>query len=136
MFVLISLTLAEKLKNTGLRWEQKPLDQFYRPILGGGHIVSYRLLHLFDAIDSNTIEIPKEATWLPRLDQLLAEIEQRGYSYNVYDNYPISEYRIRLYDRETDRYHDRIWKAGTPQDAAAKALLWILEEEKENCVID
>lgn len=59
------------------------------------------------------------------LSQLLAEIEGRGYLWNL--------------DHSTGRYLCQIgkWKwekciwADTPEDAAGAALLWILEREKD-----
>ncbi len=76
--------------------------------------------------------------WLPRLDQMLAEIEKRNYRYEIISKY--KKYTLLLYGWDdgvaeidfgdgwypiTD-FHNN----DSPDEAAAQALLWILEQEK------
>jgi hypothetical protein len=62
--------------------------------------------------------------WLPSLSQLLAEIEGRGYEWGICKQKFVSpEYLMELRQLETKW---RGW-ADTPEEAAGKALLWVLE---------
>ena len=68
--------------------------------------------------------------WLPRLDQLLAEIERRGYAWSLkLLNRP--QYRVILYPKglAPGGNGSSIFTADTPEDAAADALLLILKQE-------
>jgi hypothetical protein len=71
-----------------------------------------------------TIASIEKMLWLPRLDQLLAEIEKRGYRWDIQMTKTryvcgLSTPGVRVYP---DQYGD------TPEDAAAQALLWILNQ--------
>lgn len=59
-----------------------------------------------------------------RLDQLLAEIKRRNY--NIQMGWG-DEAHIHVMHRE--RHTNRAFHADTLEDAAAQALLWILERE-------
>jgi len=121
---MISLEKAKALKEAGLRWEPKRFDW--------GFWVKAELpipqLVIYDP-DPKTVNT-KDSIWLPRLDQLLAEIRKRGWVWILYCGNDGIEVEIETYNPETPlhlRY--KCIKADTPEDAAAEALLWIMKEE-------
>ena len=124
---MISLEIAKELKEAGLEWEPQIGDMFYWQ---NGKDWGIDALTSEDANDhlEETKDFIEERVWIfaPRLDQLLAEIEKRGYKWFLET------------DRET--YFIRIIKPGDTKepvsfkayakslvDAAASALLWIYE---------
>jgi len=126
---MISLELAKKLKNAGLRWVPKRGDWCYfedvgliQPLL----VTSYKAKHWLNDED--------DIIWLPRLDQLLAEIEKRGY-YPHIAKMPTGECISSPYRVDENGYYYEVVaaerKADTPEDAAGQALLWILERERQ-----
>ena len=136
---MISLELAQKLKNAGLQWEPKPGD-WYHARLWKPMLIAYQstIAQYIQVTDTENEHLPHTRTatiaellkendvWLPRLDQLLAEIEARGYLWNL------NKFRCCIIS-EVD-YNNKNWKAEkefkdnpSHEDAAARALLWILE---------
>ena len=73
-----------------------------------------------------------EFIWLPRLDQLLAEIEQRGYRWTV--SFECGRYLAAATKISPLREMPKIIKSDTAEDAAADALLWILRQRDEACL--
>ena len=67
--VMISLGTAKKLRDAGLEWNPQEGDWFYS---WDGRIANL-LVFL------SNFNIQEEFIFVPRLDQLLAEIEKRGY---------------------------------------------------------
>lgn len=105
---MISLELAQALRDAGLKREFMIGDS---------------------ASDSKTTN----PIWLPRLDQLLDEIEKRGYAYVVHSkDFHITEdyvlFECYLID---DTSMHKSFRATTIKEAAAQALLWILKEGQE-----
>lgn len=121
---MVSLELAQKLKAAGMKWKPDIIagtnkgDWFYWPD-GTVDLVGGRDYHLNNSIG--------EIIFAPRLDQLLAEIEARGYkwSLNAYKCWVVSS---QDYDNDNLVEGERLFTAANPTDAAAKALLWILEQ--------
>lgn len=125
---MISLDLALKLKEVGLKWEPQLGDFFFMY-----HPVEQKYSNKPDVIGIGSCSMWPEDIWLPRLDQLLAEIERRGYGWEMFTSVDgvivffvlrkceILGYKVIAYD-VTD---------SIPENAAAKALLWILIQEKE-----
>lgn len=86
MIQVVSFELAEKLREAGLRWVPKKGDWFYGPT---GYLMD---------VDDEMVKEWEECTlkqkerflnstrFAPRLDQLLAEIERRGYRYKLTSN--------------------------------------------------
>jgi len=112
---VISQKTAEKLKAAGLK-------------------------HLITIGDGVYREIGKEDVWLPRLDELMAEIEGRGYVFTIASaNTPEGNHMAetiktsKFIDEENKIYLFSLTKkehyAHTPEDAAGQALLWVLEQE-------
>jgi len=129
---MISLEKAKALKEAGLRWEPKRFDLFtdgtktwevLEVYTGEGDIRWIRGI-------GGWVTYGKNFTFLPRLDQLLGEIEKRGWEYACYSKWE-GKYNIEVY--KTDRPHNIFIRhktdADTPEDAAAEALLWIMKEE-------
>lgn len=125
--IVISSETARKLKEAGLRWEPQIGDWYYhankcgeilspQPFLVDSRVLKYRKIGLSDV-------------FAPRLDQLLAEIEKRGTYWALYHiGPPPAEYGLQLMNYPTGMTKS-FW-ADTPDEAAAQALLWILEREK------
>lgn len=128
----ITLELARKLKEAGLRWEPKRGDWCYledagltEPLL----VTSYK--------SKGWVNDEDDIVWLPRLSQLLAEIEKRGYRWDIGNlgGFGDNEEKvcIGLFGWDTRQYVKGQFYADTPEDAAGKALLWILERICPNC---
>lgn len=72
---MLSLELARRLKLAGLAWEPQKGDQYKE--------LSYeRLTQIYDGNPVYEYRV-KNSIWLPRLDQLLAEIEKRGWDIDL-----------------------------------------------------
>jgi hypothetical protein len=127
---MIKLETARELKEAGLVWEPKDWDWIYfsgelRPLLppeipllfGESYVENPHNIYpcIVDGI-----------YWAPSLSRLLAEIEGRGYEWGICKQKFVSpEYLMELRQLETKW---RGW-AGTPEEAAAKALPWILRNK-------
>lgn len=127
---MISLEIAKKLKKAGLQWEPKYGDFYYdinlnRDLVNGGMVGATKIM-------SGCY------IYAPRLDQLLAEIEERGYAYELRIVIDQSSGTARILG-----YWICVWKIGseqwkskarfhkrTPEDAAGCALLWILQNNR------
>ena len=118
----ISLDTARKLKDAGLKWEPKVNDfacfkdrrGIVRSVRWDEKLSLWVLVVDFDHHrDSGSYEY---FTWLPRLDQLLAEIEQRGYWW-------VLNGITCLFGTDDDNHRTH---GDTPEQAAAEALLGIL----------
>ena len=136
---MISLEKAKKLKEAGLEWEPQIGDMFYWQ---NGKDWGIIRLPSEDA-NNNLDEIRDyidEGFWIfaPRLDQLLAEIEKRGYSWEM--RTVIDESQSVRFNAKNIAYWIHVWKTGhiewedgfkraftSPSNAAASALLWIYE---------
>ena len=136
---MISLEKAKKLKEAGLGWEPQIGDMFYWQ---NGKDWGIDALTSEDA-NNNLDEIRDYIDegfriFAPRLDQLLAEIEKRGYSWEM--RTVIDESQSVRFNAKNIAYWIHVWKTGhiewedgfkraftSPSNAAASALLWILE---------
>jgi hypothetical protein len=77
------------------------------------------------------IKVFSVASWekklfLPRLDQLLAEIEGRGYGWKLEKFHAYNLRRMQIY-----KINDLLgcFEADSPEEAAAQSLIWILEQK-------
>jgi len=138
---VVSLELAKELKDAGLEWEPKFGDFFYMR-LGDGTLKT-REIEVYEKGDR--APFPEEDVFLPRLDQLLDEIEKRGHkvdsvSIRKSDRYKYDCILYRWVDDDSigggywakERMPQALglFEATIREEAAAKALLWILKEER------
>lgn len=134
---MLSIELSRKLKNAELEWEPKFGDWCY---YDDKACVVAKFLgpYVIDAVllDTGTLIRAHIAlfTFSPRLDQLLAEIERRGYFPEVSKEVQLYRCVLRMRDGGTGELReirDSESYGETWEDAAGKALLYILEQEKE-----
>lgn len=79
--------------------------------------------------EESIAHIPK-VVWTPSLSQLLAEIEARGWGYGLDHSFSSKKYRFGIYRGINGRdFKGKNFWGATPDEAAAQALLWILEQE-------
>ena len=136
---MISLEKAKKLKEAGLGWEPQIGDMFYWQNSKDWGIDALTSEDANDNLDEIRGYID-EGFWIfaPRLDQLLAEIEKRGYSWEM--RTVIDESQSVRFNAKNIAYWIHVWKTGhiewedgfkraftSPSNAAASALLWIYE---------
>lgn len=118
---MISFETAKALKEAGLQWKPQIGDWFYT-----NH---RRYVHM--VIDLSELQVQEDYVFDPRLDQLLAEIDKRGYSWELsLDDVDVPPYAICLVMPTRNR---KWFTADTPEEAAAQALLWILRKGDEKC---
>ena len=136
---MISLEMAKKLKAAGLEWEPQIGDMFYWHNGKDWEIDALTSEDVNDNLDEIRDYID-EGAWIfaPRLDQLLAEIEKRGYSWEM--RTVIDESQSVRFNAKNIAYWIHVWKTGhiewedgfkraftSTSYAAASALLWIYE---------
>jgi len=131
---MINLKTAKALKAAGLVWEPQYGDRFIIPeifIEGLSGLMDDRLLMSYKASEpeDNWGEFIRVNIFLPRLDQLLGEIEKRGYEWTLWVRNKLmpNKYTIDI-GKATDYGETKRIGADTPDEAAAQALLWILRE--------
>jgi hypothetical protein len=125
---MISLETAKKLKDAGLKWDPNWGDYF-----AGSEEVEiaksgsndgqgfYKINYFGGYMQGNGI------VWIPRLDQLLAEISKTEWKWVLF-----STGGIFLENDEKGTWHEIECENNEANvEAAAQALLWILEQEGE-----
>ena len=117
---MMSLETANDLKESGLKWEPNFGDMYWWS--GETNVVDKH-----EQGHANTMK--SSAVFLPRLDQLLAEIEKRECAWELsVDEADKPPYAICL--SSTSKEIGQKWfQADSPEEAAAQALIWILEQE-------
>jgi hypothetical protein len=122
---MISLETAKALKEAGLEWKPRKFDSYFHPNLRNALI--------------NDPHVPKcgikpELIFVPRLDQLLKEIEKRGWEWEL-GILTLNDGRTYMIDvalEELIKTESEDWMsfvANSPEEAAAQALLWILNQK-------
>ena len=125
---MISLEMARKLRDAGMEWEPKEGD-WYSDGIG--------LMALTTGLTIETLTMPQDDNktlllfgkcfiWFPRLDQLLAEVGKRGWRWWL-DQLINGGYRCLLIEDKRTGLPEKRVEGSTPEDAAASALLWILD---------
>ena len=120
---MISLEKAKKLKEAGLGWEPQIGDMFYWQ---NGKDWGIDALTSEDANDhlEETKDFIDEGAWIfaPSLEQLLVEIEKRGYGWKLEKFHAYNLRRMEIY-----KVNDLLGYFGgnSLEEAAASALLWI-----------
>ncbi len=139
----VSVEMARKLKEAGLEWKPKPLDNFvhngcemYVWHFDGEMVVCKLPLlyfgHRWDGTERLGLD---ECVWLPSLSDLMAWLEERGWCLNI--GYNCCSRGLKYCDIKpvaSDNF-DAIKEltSGTWEDSAAKAVLWVLEQEAAQC---
>ena len=122
---MISLEMAKKLKEAGLGWEPQKGDLVYHSEAEESFNITAGDME--DFVQATRID--KEyaysiAIFLPRLDQLLAKIEELGYKW--FTETDTERYFIRIVEIKKPNNCHGIF-SDSPANAAAEALLWIYE---------
>lgn len=127
---MISLELAKELKEAGLIWEPRVGDMFY---WHNGKDWGIDALTYEDVNENleETEDFIDEGVWIfaPHLDQLLAEIEKRGWKYTLISRNMngANEDCLCWVVKWTIPTAKRGLYGVTPTEATASALLWIYE---------
>ena len=122
---LISLELSKRLKEAGLEWEPQIGDVFYFKTFKDWGIDAINSEDVDNNLDE-TEDYIDEGAWLlaPDLEQLLAKIRELGYKWFVETD--TERYFIRVVEiKKPNNFH--VIFSDSPANAAASALLWILE---------
>jgi len=123
---MISLETAKKLKDVGLKWEPAEGDSYY---------FEKTLEHIypgtfFYGASSEMVKMSCIA-FAPSLSQLLAEIEKRGYwwdiGHRIVEVGKIHKYKIWASKKHANNTNQE-FITNSPEESAAQALLWILKE--------
>lgn len=119
---MITLDTARKLKDAGLVWRLERGDMFHSEDADGIYVA-----------DGDRMMDLEEDIWLPRLDQILAEIEGRGHVWDVFpvviDGKVVITYACEVASMATmDSF--KAFGADTPEEATGMGLLWILENKE------
>lgn len=127
---MLRLETAKALKEAGLKWEPEIGDNFK----AYNGIIQMAIKRNADVVETNFGRFPKEtmradSIWLPRLDQLLADIEVRGWTWVLYAPNDEGKCGIDI-GKETLCRSNLLAMGDSPEEAAAQALLWILRQEK------
>ena len=110
------------MKEAGLKWEPKLGDIFV------GYFNNELGTSSTDIVLSNNFGKPgPEHIWFPHLDQLLTEIERRGYGWKLEKFHAYNLRRMEIY-----KVNDLLgcFEDNSPEEAAAQSLLWILQKEE------
>jgi hypothetical protein len=128
---VISLEKAKKLKEAGLKWEPKTGDWFYRKDGVIGIVIDVSGGDWWAVFPPDGKEYAYSiAIFLPRLDQLLGEIEKQGFIWvldvSATNGNKVIGYAMNI-ATSLDWEDEEEFRSDSPEEAAASALLWILE---------
>ncbi len=139
---MISFETAKALKEAGLEWEPKLGDLFNTlECIEAGNtsfcIWDEEIQEAYDTSGADIDGMHKGSLWLPRLDQLLAEIVKNIWGCRLsvlwIEDFP-KGYECLL--SRTEETEEGKWEefaqrfvTASPEEAAAQALLWILRKE-------
>ena len=122
---MISLEMAKKLKAAGLEWEPQIGDMFYWHNGKDWGIDALTSEDVNNNLDE-TRDFIDEGAWIfaPSLEQLLVEIEKRGYGWKLEKFHAYNLRQMQIY-----KINDLLgcFEADSPEEAAAQVLLWIYE---------
>ncbi|MBA1335874.1 MAG: hypothetical protein HPY66_1692 [Firmicutes bacterium] len=133
---MISLDLAKKLKEAGMKWEEPKEGDWFTFRVWNPCVVhlDWMPFGLDDEVVTTFPSVVRqhcdECIWLPRLDQLLADIELEGRGYRM-EHLPAGRFYKCIIVRGGDEldFKRKSFRARTPEDAAGQALLWILQQK-------
>lgn len=116
---MLSLELARKLKEAGFEWEPKFGDHYIIPAVfeeGLHEVMDTKQIMSYHKNPKEWEESIRGFVFTPRLDQLLDEIEKRGYKWGLLYEGQISISKGTNY---------KTFDANSPEEATAQALIWI-----------
>ena len=128
---MISLETAKKLKEAGLEWEPKFGDYYKIPVVfedGMTEVMDIKQVMSYHKNPEEWEESINSFVFIPRLDQLLAEIERLGWKYELRNDEAGIDYVCFVFSEGYNEYAH----ANTPTNAAAEALLWIYERRNQH----
>ena len=129
---MISLETAKKLKEAGLEWEPKFGDYYKIPVVfedGMTEVMDIKQVMSYHKNPEEWEESINSFVFMPRLDQLLGEIEELGYKW--FTETDTERYFIRVVEiKKPNNFH--VVFLDTPEEAAASALLWIYERRNQH----
>jgi len=138
---MISLDMAKRLKEAGLKWVPQVGDWFRTEKLGP-QVVYLGWMEVGNDPETSTdapVLCPAiiryrhaECIWLPRLDQMIQEIDQREFWWeikHVLVDSNIKKYKARISKKHNTSIPEKIFSTTTPDESAALALEWILKGE-------
>ena len=123
---MLSCELAKKLEDVGLVWEPKKGDWYAIPEISINiMLMDYSLMERYRLNDpaDNWENAIKRYVFLPRLDQLIASMEERGYRVES------TQDACYIFHPETSPWWQK-FPAENRTNAAGEALLWILQQEQ------
>jgi hypothetical protein len=135
----MKLETAQKLKDAGLPWMPELLDTYvFTKFEESGELSvcipkTYENVNNLNGLLLIDAEDETGLLWLPRLDQLLEEIEARGYTWSLEKEnaeYVHGKYCFSICNTNGHKPKWNDFHADSPEEAAAAALLWILEQER------
>lgn len=141
---MIEISASKKLKESGLEWEPKPGDYcaiqsqtdteteageilllYNQMDLGAGRVV-YVGSNPTNPSMGNKLHDLENLVWMPRLEQILSEIEKQGWEWTITSGggfYLTQSYRGYPVRRVS-------FKQETSAGSAAEALQWLLAQQK------
>lgn len=131
---MLSINTCKKLNDAGLKWEPQYGDFYCWPTTQERwDILIFDANGYYCEPGEGITHTKRYGIWLPRLDQLLAEIYKQGCGLHLSkfgesNCFTIWEDECR-FDKTDDTEHN--FKADSPSEAAAQALLWILEQRRQ-----
>ena len=125
---MISLETAKKLKEAGLEWEPKFGDYYKIPVVfedGMTEVMDIKQVMSYHKNPEEWEESINSFVFIPRLDQLLAEIYET-YNFTLHSSGYIV-LRKKGSGMVAEHFH-----SDTLENAAAEALLWIYERRNQH----
>lgn len=124
---MITLDTARKLKEAGVKWVPKEGDWFYNTKFGPTVMSLTKLSAWQKKYKDHKKPVWQRLVWLPRLDQILAEIRKRHWWY--YMSFVGGEHHMRVFPHDTSK--PQCFNDSIPEEAAGLALLHILGGERD-----
>ena len=138
---MITTELARKLRDAGLKWEPQEGDQYTFEPQTVQPLVKRPNQSRFLTITADRYSLdnpcavrryrfpPPHSIWLPRQEQLLAEISRRSVEVVCEPAGTEKQGEFRCTVGTTGQPPRSFWGA-TPEEAAGQALLWIISSRK------
>lgn len=127
--MMINLSKVKELKEAGLKWKPEFGDLYLLVIDDLENIYCYD-----EGIQACIEAKEMGAIWIPSLSQLLAEIEVRGYDWELLRMYT-GRYIVEIWPKDRDGIMCSTYQnyANTREDVVAGGLLYLLKQEGLIC---